>query len=611
MYCPECGKYNVEEARFCHFCGARLEENFGGYAPAQAGYNPSGQIMQQDGSSAPAVPERTVKKRKKKIWLVLAALLLTAGAAAAAVFLWILPQQKEKEYKAHISDGDRYLEEMDYEKAEDSYLAAIDIEPKEPEPYMKLADIYEIQNQPEKVKDILKQGSAQTGDTQIRGRYNLWSYVDEVLIPQEGQCSEGEYTCEYKRVSMRTSLKPVSSEKGVLSWRIRDFDNDGKDELLVLILNNEYLEEYTQETKNEVLLRMYEAESEEVVLKDEMSVLCPVLGSGDSELSGIFLHENDGQIYICGSLRQQIYLYADGVTFDSFVLTYDGKKFEKEAGTDEAVSGSEFSGEKEEAEKMADYLEEIGLDSEAEQIRDSWMRCFEFTDDVEMLMLIEGENSDADKAMDYWETKNPEDLGEVTLTLKLSWDEERAAENDRDEQIGQDAGKGQDKEKISQSAEKAYTAFLDKGEYDGYTSDWTAEAESYSILDINQDGVPELMVHSENDGFGWSNTLLFVYDSKSQEVKLAEDIYHYADIRYSDEHKAIVYSDVRSTQMYGGQGFFTLDGTTLTSAFSVGWDNTSGSEHYFIYENGSQKEISESESDAYYSGLTEIVQTEL
>lgn len=611
MYCPECGKYNVEEARFCHFCGARLEENSGGYAPAQAGYNPSGQIMQQDGSSAPAVPERTVKKRKKKIWLVLAALLLTAGAAAAAVFLWILPQQKEKEYKAHISDGDRYLEEMDYEKAEDSYLAAIDIEPKEPESYMKLADIYEIQNQPEKVKDILKQGSAQTGDTQIRGRYNLWSYVDEVLIPQEGQCSEGEYTCEYKRVSMRTSLKPVSSEKGVLSWRIRDFDNDGEDELLVLILNNEYLEEYTQETKNEVLLRMYEAESEEVVLKDEMSVLCPVLGSGDSELSGIFLHENDGQIYICGSLRQQIYLYADGVTFDSFVLTYDGKKFEKEEGTDEAVSGSEFSGEKEEAEKMADYLEEIGLDSEAEQIRDSWMRCFEFTDDVEMLMLIEGENSDADKAMDYWETKNPEDLGEVTLTLKLSWDEERAAESDRDEQIGQDTGKAQDKDEISQSAEKAYTAFLDKGEYDGYTSDWTAEAESYSILDINQDGVPELMVHSENDGFGWSNTLLFVYDSKSQEVKLAEDIYHYADIRYSDEHKAIVYSDVRSTQMYGGQGFFTLDGTTLTSAFSVGWDNTSGSEHYFIYENGSQKEISKSESDAYYSELTEIEQTEL
>lgn len=611
MYCPECGKYNVEEARFCHFCGARLEENAGRYAQAQAGYNPSGQIMQQDGSSAPAIPERTVKKRKKKIWLILAALLLTAGAAAAAVFLWILPQQKEKEYKAHISDGDRYLEEMDYEKAEDSYLAAIDIEPKEPEPYMKLADIYEIQNQPEKVKDILKQGSTQTGDTQIRGRYNLWSYVDEVLIPQEGQCSEGEYTCEYKRVSMRTSLKPVSSEKGVLSWRIRDFDNDGEDELLVLILNNEYLEEYTQETKNEVLLRMYEAESEEVVLKDEMSVLCPVLGSGDSELSGIFLHENDGQTYICGSLRQQIYLYADGVTFDSFVLTYDGKKFEKEAGTDEAVSGSEFSGEKEAAEKMADYLEKIGLDSEAEQIRDSWMRCFEFTDDVEMLMLIEGENSDADKAMDYWETKNPEDLGEVTLTLKLSWDEERAAENDRDERIGQDAGKGQDKEKISQSAEKAYTAFLDKGEYDGYTSDWTAEAESYSILDINQDGVPELMVHSENDGFRWSNTLLFVYDSKSQEVKLAEDIYHYADIRYSDKHKAIVYSDVRSTQMYGGQGFFTLDGTTLTSAFSVGWDNTSGSEHYFIYENGSQKEISESESNAYYSELTEIEQTEL
>ena len=152
---------------------------------------------------------------------------------------------------------------------------------------------------------------------------------------------------------------------------------------------------------------------------------------------------------------------------------------------------------------------------------------------------------------------------------------------------------------------------LDSGDYSAYTSEWMAQAESYSILDIDQDKIPELMVHSANDGFGWSNTLLFAYDRDSQEIKLVEDIYHYADIRYSDKHKAIVYSDVRSTQMYGGQGFFTLDGTTLTAAFSVGWDNTSGVENYFIYENGSQKEISESESDAYYSELKEIERTEL
>ena len=44
------------------------------------------------------------------------------------------------------------------------------------------------------------------------------------------------------------------------------------------------------------------------------------------------------------------------------------------------------------------------LSGEAEQIRDSWLRCFEFTDDVEMLMLITGENDLDTYPSDYWDT---------------------------------------------------------------------------------------------------------------------------------------------------------------------------------------------------------------
>ena len=93
--------------------------------------------------------------------------------------MWILPQQREKNYKAHISDGNRYLEEMDYEKAEDSYLAAIEIEPKEPEPYLRLADIYEAQNEPEKVVEILKQGTENTDSPEIQEKYDLYTYVQD------------------------------------------------------------------------------------------------------------------------------------------------------------------------------------------------------------------------------------------------------------------------------------------------------------------------------------------------------------------------------------------------------------------------------------------------
>ena len=126
-------------------------------------------------------------------------------------------------------------------------------------------------------------------------------------------------------------------------------------------------------------------------------------------------------------------------------------------------------------------------------------------------------------------------------------------------------------------------------------------------------------MHSADDGTGWSNTLLFAYDSEAQEAKMVQDIYHYMDIRYSAKYKAIVYSDVRSSLMYGGSGFFVLDGTELTQAFSVGWDNTSyanavneiDENHYFIFQGDTRTEITEVQNDEYFDELSDIEKTPL
>lgn len=335
----------------------------------------------------------------------MAAVLILGIVTVIVVFVLILPQQKEKNYRANVADGERYLEEMDYEKAEDSYLAAIEIDPKEPEPYLQLVDIYESQNQPEKVVDILKRSAENTNSSEIREKYDLYTYVEDVLIPEEGRVEEGTFTCKYinqpQGNSFCTVLDPVHSEKGILTSRIRDFDDDKKDELLVLRLNNEAGEnEYTRVDQNEVVLRMYEYLDGEVVLSDEISALCPVLGDGDLESSGIFLHEYAGQIYICGSFRQHFYIISDGIKFNSFVTDYNGEGFKTQAGTDETVIGSEFSSEESATEEMAEYLAKIGLPAESEQIGESWLRCFEFADDVEMLII--GENNIQGYPTGYW-----------------------------------------------------------------------------------------------------------------------------------------------------------------------------------------------------------------
>lgn len=161
MYCPNCGNYNEEDAVFCGSCGSPLQNVTEGRTGAgneqlngDFSGNGIGQNPQGPQSAAPAAPVPG-KKKSKKIWLILAAVFVVAAAAAAVVFLWILPQQQEKRYTALVDEGNRYLEEMDYEKAEDVFLEAIAIEPRKEEPYVKLVNLYLDTGETEKAKQII------------------------------------------------------------------------------------------------------------------------------------------------------------------------------------------------------------------------------------------------------------------------------------------------------------------------------------------------------------------------------------------------------------------------------------------------------------------------
>lgn len=161
MYCPNCGNYNEENASFCGFCGKPLRniteirtEAENEQQKADFSENGTGKNLQDPRNAGTAAPYQG-KKKSRKIWLIPAAALVLIAAAAAAVFLWILPQQKVKQYNSLVAEGNRYLEEMDYEKAEDAFLEAIEIEPKEAEPYVKLADLYLDTGETEKARQII------------------------------------------------------------------------------------------------------------------------------------------------------------------------------------------------------------------------------------------------------------------------------------------------------------------------------------------------------------------------------------------------------------------------------------------------------------------------
>lgn len=66
------------------------------------------------------------------------------------------------EYNSKIDKGDQYMRALEYDKAEASYLAAIEIEPKEEEAYLKVADLYIDQEQYEETENILLRGQEKT-----------------------------------------------------------------------------------------------------------------------------------------------------------------------------------------------------------------------------------------------------------------------------------------------------------------------------------------------------------------------------------------------------------------------------------------------------------------
>lgn len=412
MRCRHCNMENPEGAAFCGGCGRPLEP---GYIPGA-------------GNAERKTP---VKKSRKGLWIGLACGVV-AIAVIVAVLVVVLPQRKEKEMEDLLARGDQYLEELDYEAAEAQYLEAIAVDPKQEEPYLKLAEIYTRQNQPKKAAKILKKGQEQTESPVIEKKYSLYSYVDEVLIPEEGQCQEGEYTCSYKRTMNGISLEAVDSQRGVLTSRIRDFDGDGEEELLVLLLKSgEDLEDtglwYVSQGEhvNGILMQMYELEQGEVVLKDEFPALCPVLGYGDEESVGIFLQESQGTLYICGSLHQYVYTYADGSAVESFIVTYEDGKFVRKAGQYPVTVGSDFYEVREDALELADLAEEIGLPKDAAKIRETYMAMFEFVDEVDdMLLRITGANDGTRDQDAFFESggQNPEYLGKVIVSLQLSWE---------------------------------------------------------------------------------------------------------------------------------------------------------------------------------------------
>lgn len=518
MFCKKCGKQIKDDARFCPYCGT--------------GVGLSDETQSKINS--------TYMKKKKTKWpLVLAFFVLAISVGIAMSYAGRKADnvKKNNNYQALVDAGNKYIEDLDYEKAEDKYLKAISIEPKKKEPYIKLADLYMAQGKQKEATNILKKAvkNIDTEEaTEIQQRYDLYTYVDNVLIPKEGQCKEGKYECKYERTSYNgVSVRPLESEKGVMNWNIMDYDNDGNEELLVLLLKKSEKNDISVgENKNAVYLQMYALVNGEVTLQDEYWGLYPVLGYTDNENAGIFLITKDNKTYICGSNDEVASTFATGATIKSFVLTYENNHFVEQAGQTEPMSGSGFMLD-ETQQKMIDTLTKLGMNKDAERIKETGKAVFEFQDSVDKTLLrIQGKNEgfDADKvygnATNSIQGYNPDDFGKVVLQIKYG---------DITDSSSKETSIDKSNSKISNSVtadtylaeygpiiDAAYSKY-----YDGI------QVMNYYFYDIDKDGVKELLVQNGTCEADYTYQAYTIQNNKS---KYLGEISGFHTMFYKDEN---------------------------------------------------------------------------
>lgn len=135
----------------------------------------------------------------------------------------------------------------------------------------------------------------------------------------------------------------------------------------------------------------------------------------------------------------------------------------------------------------------------------------------------------------------------------------------------------------------------DSGEavYDDYLASLrenrTYESAQYAIIDIDQDGIPELLVYS-----GWNETL-FAYTYRDGEVVQISDcpglgFGHTLELHYSSKYKALIsYSRTSDTHK---ENFYQLKGTSFSYLFSVGWEDYKAETYtrYYEYEDGNSSQ---------------------
>lgn len=268
--CTGCGKPLTSSQRFCPACGT-----------ANPGYFPPDPEEKPDGTGEMSQHQKD-RKKKKIAGIVLAVVVLAIAVGLGS--MWAVASHEKGQYAEAIEAAEKYLLEEDWKRAEEYYLQAKKIDPKNPEPYIQLARIYMETESFDKLKD-LKAEAEQT----LKGE-SLKQFQEKIQkLEEEKKARDEEKQKEAERKKQEEEEKKKQEE-----------------------------EERRQKEEEERLKQEAEQKAEEERLRQEQEAQAAAEAAAASTLSP----DLTGYYYFrayTGGLNTGLQLNADGTFTGSFI----------------------------------------------------------------------------------------------------------------------------------------------------------------------------------------------------------------------------------------------------------------------------------------------------
>lgn len=146
---------------------------------------------------------------------------------------------------------------------------------------------------------------------------------------------------------------------------------------------------------------------------------------------------------------------------------------------------------------------------------------------------------------------------------------------------------------------KIYRQYMDSDRF----GSWQESPSSYCLTDIDQNGIPELLLRSDEDS-PFSRILVFTYDESKNSSTFAGELYLYGLPRYSEKYHALVCLYPRPNQYYNAGTLYTLSNNRLNELLQIGWDYGRTESEYYKIIDDQQIDITKSEYNEYCNDIS-------